>query len=134
MSDELLQKGQEIRRSVLGDEYVNRATALAPDAFGADFQKLVGEYCWGACWGRDGVERKTRSLLVVSILGTLGRMEEFALHFRAAFVNNDCTLEELEDALFHVAVYAGIPAGVEAFRVARRVIAEEQAKAEGGTA
>ncbi len=131
MSDDVLQKGLDIRRSVLGDEYVNRATA-DPNAFGADFQKLVSEYCWGACWGRDGVERKTRSLLVLSILGTLGRSEEFALHFRSAFVNNDCTLEELEDTLFHIAVYAGVPAGVEAFRIARRVIAEEEAKAEGG--
>ena len=131
MSEELLQLGQGIRRSVLGSEYVDKATAIPEGAFGADFQKLVGEYCWGACWGRDGVERKTRSLLVVSILGTLGRMEEFALHFRSAYKNNGCTLEELEDALFHVAVYAGIPAGVEAFRVARRVIAEEEAKAGG---
>lgn len=131
MSDELLQKGLDIRRSVLGDDYVNRATA-SPGAFGADFQRLVSEYCWGACWGRDGLERKTRSLVVLSILGTLGRAEEFALHFRSAFKNNDCTLEELEDALFHIAVYAGIPAGVEAFRIARRVIAEEEGKA--GTA
>lgn len=134
MSDELLKKGMEIRRSVLGDEYVNKATAVAPDAFGADFQKLVGEYCWGACWGRDGLERKHRSLVVLSILGALGRSEEFALHFRAAFTNNDCTLEELEDTLTHIAVYAGIPAGVESFRIARRVIAEEQAKVEGGAA
>ena len=134
MSDDVLQKGLDIRRSVLGDEYVNRASAIAPDAFGADFQRLVGEYCWGACWGRDGVERKTRSLLVLSILGTLGRSEEFALHFRSAFVNNDCTLKELEDTLFHIGVYAGIPAGVEAFRIARRVIAEETAKVAGETA
>ena len=134
MSDELLQRGQGIRRSVLGDEYVNKASAIAPGEFGADFQKLVGEYCWGACWSRDGLERKTRSLVVISILGTLGRMEEFALHFRSAFVNNDCTLAELEDTLFHIGVYAGIPAGVEAHRVARRVIAEEQAKQAGGTA
>lgn len=131
MSEEMLAKGMGIRRSVLGDEYVDRATSIPEGAFGADFQKLVGEYCWGACWGRDGVERKTRSLLVCSILATLGRMEEFALHFRSAYTNNGCTLEELEDALFHVAVYAGIPAGVEAFRVARRVIAEEEAKAGG---
>lgn len=134
MSDELLQKGQEIRRSVLGDEYVNRVSAIAPDAFGADFQKLVGEYCWGACWGRDGLERKNRSLVVLSILGALGRSEEFALHFRSAFVNNGCTLDELEDTLTHIAVYAGIPAGVEAFRVARRVIAEEEAKRAGSAA
>ena len=131
MSKDLLQQGMDIRRSVLGDEYVDRASSLAPDAFGADFQKLLGEYCWGACWGRDGLERKQRSLVVLSILGALGRDEEFALHFRSAFVNNNCTLAELEDTCTHIGVYAGIPAGVNAFRIARRVIAEEQAKTAG---
>ena len=128
MSDELLKQGQDIRRSVLGDEYVNKASAIPAGEFGADFQKLVGEYCWGACWGRDGIERKHRSWVVVAILAALGKDHELELHFRSAFVNNGSTLAELEDVLTHVAVYAGIPAGVNAFRIARKVIAEEQAK------
>ena len=128
MSEELLKLGMDTRRAVLGNEYVDNATSIKPDEFGADFQKLVGEYCWGACWTREGLERKHRSLVVVAMLAALGKDHELELHFRSAFTNNDCTLEELEDTLTHIAVYAGIPAGVESFRIARRVIAEEKAK------
>jgi 4-carboxymuconolactone decarboxylase len=122
MSDETLQKGLEIREAVLGTEYVQRAMQSADD-FGRDFQRFVSEYCWGECWGRDALERPTRSLIVLSILAALGRWEEFELHFRGA-LRNGCTREELTDTLFHVAVYAGIPAGVSAFRIARKVLAE----------
>lgn len=123
MADDLLERGDQIRRAVLGDEYVDRATGGATE-FTADFQRFIGEYCWGACWGRDGLPRRTRSLIVLAILGTLGRDEEFELHFRGA-LRNGCTLEELRDALFHIAVYAGVPAGVAAFRIAKRVLEEE---------
>lgn len=121
--DGMLKQGIAVRKAVLGAEYVERALAGADD-FTRDFQAFVSEYCWGSCWTRDGLPRPTRSLLVLAILGTLGRMEEFALHIRGA-LRNDCTIEEIKDTLFHVTVYAGVPAGVEAFRVARRVLQEE---------
>lgn len=121
--DGMLERGLEVRKAVLGPEYVEQALAGADD-FTRDFQAFVSEYCWGACWTREGVERPTRSLLVLAILGTLGRMEEFALHVRGA-LRNDCTVEQIKDTLYHVTVYAGVPAGVEAFRVARRVLQEE---------
>jgi 4-carboxymuconolactone decarboxylase len=123
MSEEVYERGMQIRRAVLGDEYVDRATQTADD-FNMDFQRIVSEYCWGACWGRDGLPLPTRSLVTLSILGALGRMEEFELHLRGA-LRNGCTRDELRDTLLHVAVYAGIPAGVSAFRVAKRVLAEE---------
>jgi 4-carboxymuconolactone decarboxylase len=125
MSQEMLERGLEIRRAVLGDAYVDNALKTADD-FNADFQKFVSEYCWGGCWGRDGVTNPVRSLLVLAITASLGRWDEFELHFRGA-LGNGCTHDELKDALFHVAVYAGVPAGVSAFKIARRVLAEEAA-------
>jgi 4-carboxymuconolactone decarboxylase len=125
MSEETYETGNTIRRAVLGDEYVDRGAAR-PGDFHEEFQRYVTEACWGACWGRDGIERPTRSLFVLSILGALGRWEEFELHFRGA-LRNGCTQEELKDTLFHIAVYAGVPAGVSAFKIARRVLAEVEA-------
>ena len=129
MSQETYETGSEIRRAVLGDEYVDRGAAQ-PGDFHEDFQRYVTEACWGACWGRDGLARPARSLVVLSILGALGRWEEFELHFRGA-LRNGCTRDELKDTLFHVAVYAGVPAGVSAFRIARRVLAEVEAESSG---
>ena len=125
MNEETYQRGLEIRTAVLGEEYVARSLQGA-DEFNQDFQRLVTEYCWGGCWGRDGLARPTRSLVVLSILGALGRWEEFELHIRGA-LRNGCTLDELKDTLFHLAVYAGVPAGVSGFRIAKRVLAEEGA-------
>jgi 4-carboxymuconolactone decarboxylase len=125
MSEEMRERGLEIRREVLGDAYVDNAMKTADD-FNRDFQALVSEYCWGACWGRDGLPNTTRSLLVLAITAAMGRWEEFELHFRGA-LRNGCTLDELKDALFHVAVYAGVPAGVSGMKIARRVLAEEAA-------
>lgn len=124
MSQDVYEKGLGIRREVLGADYVERAMENT-DEFGADFQRFVTEYCWGGCWGRDALPRPTRSLLVLAILATSGRWEEFELHFRAA-LGNGCSDEELRDTLFHVAVYAGVPSGVSAFRIARKVLAEER--------
>jgi 4-carboxymuconolactone decarboxylase len=123
MNDEMLERGVAIRREVLGDAYVDGAMQTADD-FNRDFQRFVTEYCWGACWGRDGLPNGTRSLLVLAIVASLGRWEEFELHFRGA-LRNGCTHEEIKDALFHVAVYAGVPGGVSAFRIARRILAED---------
>ena len=123
MSDELFERGLEIRREVLGPEYVDRSLAQA-DEFSADFQRILTEYCWGASWGRDALTRRDRSLLNLAMTGTLGRSAEFKLHLRGA-LRNGCTREEIKDTLIHMAVYAGVPAGVEGFRLAREVFAEE---------
>jgi 4-carboxymuconolactone decarboxylase len=122
MSQERFDKGLEIRREVLGREYVDRNLANADD-FSRDFQEIVTEYCWGAGWGRDALTRRDRSLLNLAMLGALNRSNEFKVHLRGA-LNNGCTRDEIKDTLIQLAVYAGIPAGVEAFRLAREVFAE----------
>ncbi len=127
MSEERYQKGLEIRKKVLGEQYVDRATGNT-DEFTADFQNLLTEYCWGGVWGRDGVSFARRSLNNLCILATLGRDEELELHLRGAR-RNGCTWEEIRETLIQVAVYSGMPAGVAAFRIARRVRDEEMASA-----
>ncbi|MBS1878282.1 MAG: carboxymuconolactone decarboxylase family protein [Actinobacteria bacterium] len=119
MNDELYERGLSIRREVVGAEYVDRSLANA-DEFSADFQRLVTEYCWGAGWGREGLTRRDRSLLNLVMLGCLNRSAEFKLHLRGA-LRNGCSKEEIREALMQLAIYAGIPAGVEAFRLAREV-------------
>ena len=120
MNDDTYEKGLAIRKEVLGEAYVNASLAKADD-FNADFQRLVTEYCWGAGWGREGVlSRRDRSLMNIVLLGALNRGEEFKLHIRGA-LNNGCTKEEIRDAIIHLAIYAGVPAGVEGFRWARQV-------------
>lgn len=131
MSDENYETGLAIRREVVGAEYVDRALEEAErDGFSADFQRIVTEYCWGASWGRDALTRRDRSLLNLAMLGALGRSHEFKLHLRGA-LRNGCTKEEIQDALIQLAIYAGIPAGVEAFRLAKEVFAAEEADGRG---
>lgn len=124
MSDELFETGLQIRREVVGAEYVDRSLAQADD-FSRDFQRLVTEYCWGAGWGRSALSRRDRSLLNLAMIGTLGRNTEFKLHLRGA-LRNGCTKDEIQDTLIQLAIYAGIPAGVEAFRLAAEVFAEAE--------
>ena len=114
--------GLKERTEVLGSEYVERAVAGA-DNFNRDFQQIVTEYCWGGTWGRGVLERKNRSVLNLGMLAALGKSHEFKLHFRGA-INNGLTLEELREVLIQIAVYCGIPVGVEAFRNAREVLEE----------
>jgi len=116
--------GRQIRSEVLGEEAVQRRLDQA-DAFNRDFQELVTEYCWGAGWGRTALTRRDRSLMNLGMLSALNRPEEFALHVAAA-LKNGITPDELQDALIQVAIYCGIPAGVEAFRIASRVLEETQ--------
>jgi 4-carboxymuconolactone decarboxylase len=120
MPSELFDRGLAIRREVLGEEYVARALESVDD-FNRDFQTLVTEYCWGGTWGREGLDRRQRSHNNLCILAALNRPHEFELHFRGA-LRNGCTREELRETLLQIAVYCGIPAGVEAFRIARRVL------------
>jgi len=121
---ELYDRGMKIRREVLGDAYVDGAIKNA-DEFSRPFQDLVTEYCWGASWGREGLTRRQRSLNNLSMLAALGRSHELELHLRGA-LRNGCTEDEIRETLIQAAVYAGIPAGVEAFRVAKKVLAEER--------
>jgi 4-carboxymuconolactone decarboxylase len=126
MSQELFDKGLQIRKEVVGAEYVERSLAQADD-FSRPFQELVTEYCWGAGWGRDALTRRDRSLLNLAMIGTLNRSAEFKLHLRGA-LRNGCTKAEIQDTLIQMAIYAGIPAGVEAFRLAKEVFAEVEAE------
>lgn len=121
------ERGLKARTEVLGKDYVDRALAQA-DAFSQPFQELLTEYCWGTCWGSEALDRRQRSLLNLGMLAALGRMHEFETHFKAA-IKNGLTREELQAALIQIAVYCGVPAGVECFRIARRVLAEADGKA-----
>ena len=121
--NELYEKGMAVRRQVLGDAYVDKATANVDD-FNRDFQRIVVEYCWGEVWTRQVLSNKQRSLNNLCIIAALNRAAEFEIHVRGA-LRNGCTPAEIRDTLIQVAVYAGIPAGVEAFRIARRVLTEE---------
>lgn len=125
MSREVFDRGLAIRKEVLGAEYVEKSLGAADD-FNRDFQNLVTEYCWGAGWGRTALSRRDKSLLNLVMLGTLGRNAEFKLHLKGALTNG-CTRDEIKDTLIQLAIYAGIPAGVEAFRLAREALCEADA-------
>jgi 4-carboxymuconolactone decarboxylase len=114
--------GLKVRKAVLGDDYVARALETVDD-FSKEFQTLLTEYCWGRVWARPGLARRQRSLNVLCMLAALNRSQEFETHFRGA-LRNGCTKAELRETLLQIAVYCGMPAGVEAFRIARRVLAE----------
>lgn len=115
--------GLEARRRVLGADHVERVFA-GTDSFDLDFQNELTAYGWGGVWTRHTLSDSQRSLISITILAVLNRPREFKMHVRAAF-GNGCTLDEIRDTLMQVGVYAGMPAGVEAFRLAREVIVEE---------
>ncbi|MGZ8688609.1 MAG: carboxymuconolactone decarboxylase family protein [Gaiellaceae bacterium] len=123
MSQERFEAGLAVRREVLGAEYVDQAIAGA-DSFNREFQEFATEFCWGGTWARGVLERKTRSMLNLCMLSALNRPHEFKLHFQGA-LRNGCTLEELKEVLLQITAYCGIPAGVEAFRLAREVLKEQ---------
>lgn len=114
--------GLEMRRATLGAAWVDPQLERAKeDDFVDTIQKHVTEYCWGMVWTREGLDRKTRSMLTLAILTTLGKMTELKGHVRGA-INNGCTVEEIREVLLHATVYAGVPAGVDAFRNAREAL------------
>lgn len=125
MGQDVFERGLDIRKAVLGADYVEKSLNAADD-FNRDFQNLVTEYCWGAGWGRTALSLRDKSLLNLVMLGALNRSTEFKLHFKGALTNG-CSREEIKDTLIQLAIYAGIPAGVEAFRLAREVFAEIEA-------
>jgi 4-carboxymuconolactone decarboxylase len=115
-------KGLSIRRDVLGAEFVDNAFATADD-FNRPLQELVTQYCWGEIWGRPGLDRKTRSLLNLAMLSALNRPHEIKMHVRGA-LKNGVTKEEIKEVFLQVAIYCGVPAAVDSFRVAREVFKE----------
>jgi 4-carboxymuconolactone decarboxylase len=115
MSDDAYERGLQVRREVLGDEHVERATESATGA-GREFQELITRYAWGEIWSRPGLDRKTRSCITLTALVALGRFDELALHIRAAR-RNGLTDDEIGEVLLQCAVYLGVPAANSAFHV-----------------
>jgi 4-carboxymuconolactone decarboxylase len=119
-------KGLEVRTAVLGKDYVE-ASMRSADDFNRPFQELVTEYCWGAAWGSDGLTRKTRSMLNIAMISILNRPHELKLHVKGA-LRNGVTKDEIREVMTQVAIYAGVPCGVDAFRIAREAFKEVEAK------
>lgn len=126
MDRDLYEKGLKIRREVLGDSYVDAALSNVDD-FNRAQQEMVTAHCWGAIWGREELPRKTRSMLNLAMLGILNRPHELKAHIRGALTNG-VTRAEIREIFLQLGVYAGVPAGVDAFRVARDVFAEIDGK------
>jgi len=122
MDQKTFDKGLEVRQAVLGKDYVENAMRNADD-FNRPFQELVTEYCWGAVWGREELPRKTRSMLNLAMIGILNRPHELRTHIRGA-LRNGVTKEEIREVFMQLAIYAGVPAAVDSFRIAREVFAE----------
>ena len=122
MDQDLYDKGMTIRREVLGDAYVDRALARSGE-FNDPLQELVTTYCWGWCWGRDGLERRDRSLINLAMIAVLNRHNELKAHIRGA-LNNGLSREEIREVLLQVGIYGGIPAAVDSFRIANEAFAE----------
>jgi 4-carboxymuconolactone decarboxylase len=125
MSTGTYEAGLEIRRATLGRDYVDRSLENATE-FTQPMQTLVTEYCWGEVWSRPGLDRRSRSLLNLGMLTALGRLHELGLHVRGA-LNNGLSVTEIQEALLQTAIYCGVPAAIEAFRVAQNVLAEAEA-------
>ncbi len=123
MASDQYETGLTIRKEVLGEEYVDAALAKADD-FNRDFQEMVTEYCWGGSWGRGVLSKQQRSILNLGMMAALNRPYEFRLHLLGALTNG-VGLDEIREVLIQIAVYCGIPAGVDAFRIAREVFQEE---------
>jgi 4-carboxymuconolactone decarboxylase len=122
MNKELFDKGLEIRRSVLGAEYVDSSIKNADD-FNMPMQELVTQYCWGEVWGREGLDRKTRSIINLAMITALNRPHELKLHVRGA-INNGLTKDEIKEVFLQTAIYCGVPAAIDSFRTAKEVFAE----------
>jgi 4-carboxymuconolactone decarboxylase len=122
MDKEMFEKGLAIRRSTLGADFVDKAIATADD-FNRPLQEIVTQYCWGEIWGRPGLEKKTRSLLNLAMLSALNRPHEVKMHIKGA-INNGVTKDEIKEVFLQVAIYCGVPAGVDSFRIAKEVFTE----------
>jgi 4-carboxymuconolactone decarboxylase len=118
----LFEQGLAVRRQVLGDDHVDRALGQTSE-FMRPMQELVTEYCWGEIWGRPGLERRVRSLINIAMLTILDRPQELTAHVRGALTNG-CTVTEIQEVLLQAAIYAGVPAGLAAFRVTEAALKE----------
>ena len=126
MDKKMHDKGLEIRKAVLGEAYVSNALKSVDD-FNRPFQEMLNEYCWGTVWGREELPRKTRSMLNIAMIAILNRQHEFRAHLKGALTNG-VTREEIREILMQVAIYGGMPAAVDSFRIAREVFAEIDGK------
>jgi 4-carboxymuconolactone decarboxylase len=124
VTTDLFEKGLEVRRAVLGKEYVDKLISDADD-FTQPLQELVTEYCWGSIWTRPGLPRKTRSLINLAMFTALNRPHEVKLHLRGA-LNNGCSKEEIMEVLLQTAIYCGVPAAVDSFRTAKEFLQESK--------
>jgi 4-carboxymuconolactone decarboxylase len=116
------ERGLAMRRAVLGEDHVDRSLSQVSD-FSRPIQELVTEYCWGVAWTGEAIPPRTRSLLNLVMLTALNRSHELGVHVRGA-LRNGVTVPEIQEALIHAAIYVGVPAALESFRVAERVLAE----------
>jgi 4-carboxymuconolactone decarboxylase len=121
--EESYQEGLQVRRDVLGAEHVDKSVASVSD-FARPIQELVTEYCWGVVWSSDGLPRQTRSLLNIVMLTALNRGHELGVHIRGA-LNNGVTVAEIQEALLQTAIYVGVPAALESFRIADAILKEQ---------
>jgi len=128
MTRERFEKGLQVRREVLGAEYVEASMSTADD-FSRPLQELVTEYCWGAVWARPGLDRKTRSLLNLAMLTALNRPHEVKLHVKGA-LNNGCSKNEIMEVLLQTAIYCGVPAAMHSFRLAKEIFQEVESQQE----
>ena len=124
MATDLFEKGLEVRRDVLGKDFVDKSINDADD-FTHPLQELITEYCWGSVWARPGLPRKTRSLINLAMLTALNRPHEVKLHLRGA-LNNGCSKEEIMEVLLQTAIYCGVPAAVDSFRTAKQFFQESK--------
>lgn len=126
MDKKMFDKGMAIRRSVLGDAYVDRAVANMND-FNKPLQELVTQYCWGEVWGREGLSKRDRSLLNLGMISILNRGHELKAHVRGA-LNNGLSRDEIREVLLQVAIYGGVPCAVDSFRLANEAFADIDAE------
>ena len=122
--EDLFEKGLRERKGTLGDAYVQKSLDAADDLT-RPFQEAMTAWCWGFGWGDDALTPKTRSLMNLAMIGALGKMQEWELHLNGA-INNGCTVEEIRAAVHMVAIYCGVPQGLECFRAARKVLTEHE--------
>ena len=126
MNDELYDNGMKTRRSVLGDEHVNKAEASKGE-FDKDFQEYITKNAWGAVWSRPGLTKRERSLITIALLAALGHEEELAMHIRAT-KNTGATQNDVKEVLLHTAVYAGVPVANGAIKIAKEIFEDKEQK------
>lgn len=122
--NERFEKGMKVKEEVLGKEIVENSLKNISE-FNAPLHNLITEYCWGEIWAREGLDKKTRSLLNLAMLTALNRPNELKLHTKGA-LRNGCTKEEIREVFLQTMIYIGVPAAVDSFRIANEVINEEK--------